>query len=300
MPANRQMEVTTFMAAPRPALYQAFLDPALVAAWMAPGTMTATVHAMEAHAGGQFRVSLTYTAPEDTGSGKTSSTTDTYHGRFVTLVPNELIVEAIEFETDNPAMTGDMTLTVQLADAPGGSRLTMRYDNLPAGVSVADNELGTRLSLEKLAALLGQRRWRTYTVPEFPLRFQYPDPTPQGRPILLAEELQPGAQRVHCRTADSAEVYFETTWYTALAPEAEYARHIAQLAQRFAAEAFSATPITSASLDGRPAYTYGFAWASGARTVVTVPLGAGLCRVLYNPRLALNTAILATLTISAA
>ncbi len=45
-------------------------------------------------------MSLTYRAP--TASGKTSPHTDTYHGRFVRLVPNERVVEVDQFETADP------------------------------------------------------------------------------------------------------------------------------------------------------------------------------------------------------
>lgn len=48
--------------------------------------MTCHVHAFDARVGGKFQVSLTYDAP--TGVGKTTAHTDTYHGRFVELVPN--------------------------------------------------------------------------------------------------------------------------------------------------------------------------------------------------------------------
>jgi uncharacterized protein YndB with AHSA1/START domain len=46
---------------------------------------------------------------------------DTYHGRFVKLVPDEEVVEVVEFETADPAMQGEMTITISLADAEGGT-----------------------------------------------------------------------------------------------------------------------------------------------------------------------------------
>jgi hypothetical protein len=58
------------------------------------------VHAFEAREGGEIRVSLTYDEP--TGAGKTNAHTDTYHGRFVELVPNKRVVEVVEFETADP------------------------------------------------------------------------------------------------------------------------------------------------------------------------------------------------------
>jgi len=114
--------------------------------------MTSHVHAFDAREGGAFRISLTYDAP--TGTGKTTAQTDTYHGRLVKLVPDEQVVEVVEFETDNPAMRGEMTITITLAEADGGTELVAVHDGLPPGLSAADNEIGWRSSLAKLAALV--------------------------------------------------------------------------------------------------------------------------------------------------
>jgi uncharacterized protein YndB with AHSA1/START domain len=114
--------------------------------------MTSVVHQFDAREGGAFRVSLTYDEPDRTG--KTAARTDTYHGRFSRLVPNERVVEVLEFETADPALRGEMTITTILADADGGTDVAIEHEGLPPGVSAADNELGTRMSLDKLAALV--------------------------------------------------------------------------------------------------------------------------------------------------
>jgi len=114
--------------------------------------MTSHVHAFDGREGGAFRISLTYDAP--TGTGKTSAQTDTYHGRFVKLVPDEQVVEVVEFETADPALRGEMTITITLADADSGTELVAVHDGLPRGVPPADNEAGWRSSLAKLAALV--------------------------------------------------------------------------------------------------------------------------------------------------
>jgi len=98
--------------------------------------MTAVVHVFDAHVGGRFRISLTYESPH--GRGKTAAHTDTYHGRFIELVPNERVVE--EFE-----------------DAAGGTDLVVFHDGIPPGVSAQDNEIGTKMALDKLAALVESR-----------------------------------------------------------------------------------------------------------------------------------------------
>src|SRR6266581_3347896 len=138
--------------APRAVIYRALLDPNAVAKWKVPDGMSCHVHAFDAREGGLFRISLTYDAP--TGTGKTTVHTDTYHGHFVKLVPNEQVVEVVEFETTDPALQGEMTITIALADADGGTDIFAVHDGLPRGVPIADNEAGWRSSLAKLAALV--------------------------------------------------------------------------------------------------------------------------------------------------
>jgi hypothetical protein len=75
----------------------------------------------------------------------------------VKLVTNEQVVEVVEFETTDPALRGEMTITISLADADGCTDLLAVHDRLPRGVSPADNEAGWRSSLEKLAALVERR-----------------------------------------------------------------------------------------------------------------------------------------------
>jgi len=138
--------------ASRAQVYRALLDPGAVARWMVPDGMTSQVHAFDAREGGAFRISLTYDAA--TGTGKTSAHTDTFHGRFTTLVPDEKVVQAVEFETADPALQGEMTATFTLIDAAGGTEVHAVHDKLPPGLSPDDNEAGWRMSLAKLAALV--------------------------------------------------------------------------------------------------------------------------------------------------
>jgi uncharacterized protein YndB with AHSA1/START domain len=144
--------VSRHVHAPRARVYGALIDADAIATWKVPTGMTSHVHAFEGREGGTFRISLTYDAP--TGAGKTTAHTDTYHGRFVKLVPNERVVEVVEFETTAPALRGEMTITTTLADAEGGTDILAVHKGLPRGVSTADNEAGWREALEKLAALV--------------------------------------------------------------------------------------------------------------------------------------------------
>jgi len=116
------------------------------------------VHAFDPREGGAFRISLTYDVP--TGAGKTTAHTDTHHGRFIELVPDEKVVEVVEFETADPALQGEMTITISLVDADGGTEIVAVHDGLPPGLSPADNEAGWRSSLAKLAALVEGESYR--------------------------------------------------------------------------------------------------------------------------------------------
>lgn len=140
------------VAAPPSVVYRALTDPDAVQRWMVPDDMTSEVHTFEPHEGGHVRISLTYLDADR--EGKTASRTDTHHGRFVRLVPDELVVQTLEFETDDPALQGEMTITYELAPADdGGTDLVGTHEGLPAGVRPEDNELGWSMSLAKLAAL---------------------------------------------------------------------------------------------------------------------------------------------------
>jgi len=138
--------------APREAVYPALLDARAVAKWMVPDGMSSRVHVFEPYEGGSFRISLTYET--QAGTGKTSARTDTFHGRFVKLVPNRQMAQTVEFETEDPAMRGEMTITCTLTDAGGGTEVLWEHDGIPPGVSPADNELGSRMALTKLKALV--------------------------------------------------------------------------------------------------------------------------------------------------
>ena len=90
---------------------------------MVPQGMTSQVHEFDAREGGAFRISLTYGGPG--GTGTTTASTDTYHGRFVRLVPRELVVQTMAFETSDAAMRGEMTATYpHTIDHGAGERIT--------------------------------------------------------------------------------------------------------------------------------------------------------------------------------
>ena len=104
--------VSCHVNAPRASVYRALLDGNAIATWMVPSGMTSHVHAFDGREGGTFHISLTYDAR--TGVGKTTAHTDTFHGRFVKLVPNEQVVEVVEFETADPGLRTRAALQLEM------------------------------------------------------------------------------------------------------------------------------------------------------------------------------------------
>ena len=138
MPDDSATRLTHVIHAPRAAVYRALLDPAAVQQWMVPDGMTSEIHSFNPREGGAFRISLTYDEPTDTG--KTSDRADTSHGRFTHLVPDEEVVQVVKFETDDPGMQGEMTITYRLRDVDGGTEVEGRHADLPPALSREDNE----------------------------------------------------------------------------------------------------------------------------------------------------------------
>jgi uncharacterized protein YndB with AHSA1/START domain len=130
-------------------VYRALTDPATIARWRFPEGMTSVVEVQE---DGGFRVTLTYEDPD--GQGKTTAHSDTYRARFTRLVPDELVVEVDEFEAADPQLVGEMTVTISLRDRDDGTELLAVHEGVPSGVAPEDNELGWRMALDRLAALL--------------------------------------------------------------------------------------------------------------------------------------------------
>ena len=144
--------ITRHIRAPRPAVYRALLDADALTRWRVPDGMSSVIHEFDGREGGAFRVSLTYDTPS--GTGKTTAHTDTYHGQVLRLVPDQEVVEVLEFETRDPSLRGEMTITTTLADADGGTEVMVTHEGIPAGVAPEDNELGTRMALDHLAAIV--------------------------------------------------------------------------------------------------------------------------------------------------
>ena len=132
-------------------LYRAFTNPEALAAWLAPGEMTGKVYSFNLRVGGGYQMSLFYPPSDKESRGKTSEKEDRFTARFAELIPNKKIVQAINFDSDDPAFSGEMIMEVNFEPINTGTRVTILFRNIPPGIRPEDNEAGTISTLEKLA-----------------------------------------------------------------------------------------------------------------------------------------------------
>ena len=142
-----------FINAPPEALYRVFTDPEALAVWLAPSEMTGKVHSFDLRVGGGYRMSLFYPSSEKEFRGKTSEKEDRFTSRFVELSPPKRIVQAITFESSDPAFAGEMIMDVAFEAEAGGTRVTVLFKNIPSGILPEDNEAGTQLTLGEPGSL---------------------------------------------------------------------------------------------------------------------------------------------------
>jgi uncharacterized protein YndB with AHSA1/START domain len=131
------------LRAPPERVYRAFLDPDAMVKWLPPHGYTGKVHHMDARIGGSHRMSFTNFS---TGSSHA------FGGRYVELTPHERIRYTDQF--DDPAMPGEMQVTISLASVVCGTELTITQEGIPAAIPLEFCYLGWQESLSLLAHLV--------------------------------------------------------------------------------------------------------------------------------------------------
>ena len=131
------------LRAPPERVYKAFLDPDAMAKWLPPHGFTGKVHSMDARVGGGYKMSFT-----NFGTGKSHS----FGGTYVELTPHERIRYTDQF--DDPAMPGEMNVTISLRPVACGTELSILQEGIPAAIPVEFCYLGWQESLSLLAQVV--------------------------------------------------------------------------------------------------------------------------------------------------
>ncbi|MDN3667990.1 SRPBCC family protein [Echinicola jeungdonensis] len=132
-------------------IYNAFTEPKALETWLAPGKMKGKVHDFDFKVGGGYKISLFYPSSEKESKGKTKDNEDRFEVKFIEIIPNLKIVQAVNFDSSDPDYLGEMTMEVTFTPINGSTKVTFLFKNIPHGIKPEDNEAGTLSSLEKLA-----------------------------------------------------------------------------------------------------------------------------------------------------
>jgi uncharacterized protein YndB with AHSA1/START domain len=143
------------IAAPLERVYAALVDPEALKAWLPPDGMSARFERFDARPGGSYRMVLTF-ADASAEPGKATADSDIVEARFVDIVPGARVVQAVDFVSDDPAYAGTMTMTWAVTAVDAGTRVDIRADDVPDGISAEDHAAGLTSSLTNLAAHLEQ------------------------------------------------------------------------------------------------------------------------------------------------
>lgn len=140
--------------APPRRVYDALVEPAALASWLPPRGMSAEVLEFDPRPGGRLRLKLTYDTPGGSTRGKSTEDADLIDAVFTALTPHELVAWSVEFESEDPSFAGIMRMTWLLEPARGGTKVTIRAEDVPPGISKEDHATGLNSSLDNLARYL--------------------------------------------------------------------------------------------------------------------------------------------------
>lgn len=135
-------------------IYRAFAEPGAMERWIPPSSMVGEMLHFNFREGGSYRMRLTYDEPQR-GRGKTSEESDEVEVRLTKIEEGKRIEQEVEFESEDPAFSGVMRMVWTFQREGEGTLVTVRAENVPAGISPEDHRAGLTSSLENLAAFVG-------------------------------------------------------------------------------------------------------------------------------------------------
>ncbi|MEE6175868.1 SRPBCC family protein [Mycobacterium sp. 050134] len=153
---GRTDTASRLIGAPLTRVYAALVDPRALVEWLPPRGMTGQFDHFDARPGGSYRMTLTY-ADAPAAGGKSNAESDVVAARFVAIEPNSRVVQAVDFQSDDASFAGTMTITWSVTEVDGGTRVDVRSDDVPPGISAEDHVAGMDSSLTNLATYLAGR-----------------------------------------------------------------------------------------------------------------------------------------------
>jgi uncharacterized protein YndB with AHSA1/START domain len=124
-------------------VYRAFIEADAMAKWLPPNGFTASVHQLDARVGGTHRMSF---------RNFTTGHSHSFGGTYLELSPGKCLRYTDKFE--DPALPGEMQVTVKLTKVSVGTEISIVQEGLPDAIPVEACYLGWQESLRNLAKLV--------------------------------------------------------------------------------------------------------------------------------------------------
>ena len=141
--SSNNVSLHRVLKAPPEKVYRAFTEANALASWIPPYGFLCTVHEMNLHVGGSYKMSFHNFS---TGNGHS------FGGQYVEIKPNQFLKYTDKF--DDPNLPGEMTTSVWIKKVSVGTEINILQEDIPDMIPVDMCYLGWQESLEKLAKLV--------------------------------------------------------------------------------------------------------------------------------------------------
>ena len=135
------LTTTRLIKAPAKRIFDAWLDPKMLARFMLPGEgMSVPSVTTDPRVGGRFAITM-----------KAGDTEIPHAGTYKEITPHSRLV----FTWESPFSVDGSTVTLTLADAPGGTNVTLHHVRFPSKESRDNHDKGWAAILAALAKTVG-------------------------------------------------------------------------------------------------------------------------------------------------
>ena len=143
---NLALKIKRHINAPRGQVYAAWTDPVQLKQWFGPENVQTRDLIVDARVGGEFRWDLTNSEGEKM----------TMRGEYRELQPDKRIVFTWQWDDDEDWKNHISVVTVELADADGGTELRLTHEQLPNEASRDGHTRGWNSALDKLEKMFSK------------------------------------------------------------------------------------------------------------------------------------------------
>jgi len=144
---NLSLEIKRLIKAPRERVYAAWTDAAQMKQWFGPENVQTRDLIVDPRVGGTFRWDVTNPEGEEM----------TMRGEYRELQPGKKIVFTWQWADDEDWENHASIVTVELADADGGTELRLTHEQLPNEESRDGHTRGWESALDKLERLFSSK-----------------------------------------------------------------------------------------------------------------------------------------------